>query len=178
MGIDPKIWGETFWIVIYDILRNADENCLEEFIFKLANILPCENCRQDFKDFLIEKKDELMINKGRNNFIVLMNEYGKNNLEKYKNTKINVKNLQDFIMYLGEAAEAREIESVCYVLGMLYEYAPKFINKESAEESAIIFKALTLTDMNKFKIQIILLIRMFTDKEIERSFGEFMKKIK
>lgn len=57
MGIDPKIWGPSAWTLIHTIsfrIKTAqDLNNFKHMIYSFLWILPCEKCRRNFDQHLI-----------------------------------------------------------------------------------------------------------------------------
>lgn len=58
-NIDPKLWGEPFWKILHIITISYPNNPTEDdkqhikiFFENLQHILPCENCRNHYKNNL------------------------------------------------------------------------------------------------------------------------------
>jgi mitochondrial FAD-linked sulfhydryl oxidase len=59
-NIDPKLWGSSYWDMIHytaiaypEYPTNEDKENIKIFISSLSNILPCEKCRNHFKNNLL-----------------------------------------------------------------------------------------------------------------------------
>jgi len=57
----PAIWGPHAWIFLHDITfdypikpTDTDKSDMKNFIYALANVLPCRSCRANFKLHLTE----------------------------------------------------------------------------------------------------------------------------
>jgi hypothetical protein len=58
--IDPKLWGPPAWQFLYYLVESYpinpskdDKEKIVTFIVALANVLPCEKCRKNFKKDLV-----------------------------------------------------------------------------------------------------------------------------
>ena len=66
MNIDPKIWGPKAWSFIYSIgyvypesPSKLDMENYKSFFWSLRNVLPCSDCRNNYKKFLVECPPQL-----------------------------------------------------------------------------------------------------------------------
>jgi len=57
MGIDPKKWGPSLWKFLHyvsfnypDNPSNNDKHVMRNFIYVLGDILPCESCRNHYRE--------------------------------------------------------------------------------------------------------------------------------
>lgn len=75
--MDPKIWGPEFWFVIHttslgypESPKLEDKKHYKEFYESLKNILPCEECRNNYSNHLREDPLTSKVLKSRKNLFL------------------------------------------------------------------------------------------------------------
>jgi len=93
-NIDPTVWGPHLWKYMHlmtlsypDTPTTIDKDNFKAFFLSLQNVLPCENCRENFKSHLIKYPLNDTVLSSRYNLVVwLMNIH--NEVNKENNKKI------------------------------------------------------------------------------------------
>lgn len=91
-SVSPKFWGPGLWNFLYSISfsynssKPEEENNVKTFLHSLGEILPCEQCKQHYKEYLIKNpinlKDSTSLEKWIND---LHNTIRKNNSQESVN---------------------------------------------------------------------------------------------
>ena len=78
VNIDPSLWGKVTWKTLHYIGYAFPEQPTEEqkraalnLLFSLANLLPCEKCRQHYSSYLAESPPNV---ESREGFARYLNE--------------------------------------------------------------------------------------------------------
>ena len=78
MGIQPKVWGPAAWFFFHAVMHNypeepcqADHIRYNNFLVTFADILPCEECREDFSKLVYEYTCDHSFFESRENMIIL-----------------------------------------------------------------------------------------------------------
>lgn len=65
-NLSPNVWGPCAWIFLHSISYSYPENPTEnhkkeylDFLNSLTHVIPCENCRQHFSEYIIENPPKL-----------------------------------------------------------------------------------------------------------------------
>lgn len=61
MSLNPSVWGPHAWIFLYSIAlsypecpNNIEKKNIKKFMANVGNVLPCHNCRDNFKRHTIK----------------------------------------------------------------------------------------------------------------------------
>lgn len=76
-NIDPKIWGKPMWrALIYIVLgysdnpTSEDKENMKNFFIAIGYVLPCEKCRVNYKNHLIDIKLTDTVLESRHNLLL------------------------------------------------------------------------------------------------------------
>ena len=91
-SVSPKFWGPGLWNFLYSISfsynssKPEEENNVKMFLHSLGEILPCEQCKQHYKEYLIKNPINLKDSTSLQQWInTLHNTIRKNNSQESVN---------------------------------------------------------------------------------------------